>query len=60
MTIEFPKEKFHFSRNGTDITVTELNSNKSIVYINQPESDKIDTDFLLLGFVTTFPDIEIA
>ena len=60
MTIEFPKAKFHFSRNGTDITVTELNSNKSIVYINQPESDKIDTDFLLLGFVTTFPDIEIA
>ena len=60
MTIEFPKAKFHFLRNGTDITVTELNSNKSIVYINQPKSDKIDTDFLLLGFVTTFPDIEIA
>jgi hypothetical protein len=60
MTIEFPKAKFHFLRNGNIVTVTEINSNKSIDFLNQPESNSIDTDFLLLGFVTTFPDVEIS
>lgn len=61
MIIEFPKTTIEFIRNGHTITVIDLKSRKSIDFINQPitEDDKIDTEFLLLGFVTTFPDLEL-
>lgn len=59
MTLEFPKAKFHFIKNGQILTVTELNSRKSIQFLNQPEIDNIDVEFLLLGFVTTFPELDV-
>jgi hypothetical protein len=58
MTEDFPKAKFHFTKCGSTVTVTEVNSEKSMDFFNQSDGE-IDTEFLLLGFVTTYPDIEI-